>query len=181
MAQGVKANLCIEVVRNLYVDERNSVIEMADILGVSQSTCARYVQMYGLTRSRSDAQSLCHSKGRRHYTGQLGDKHWNWKGGRQKHEGYILVYAPGHPRGQKSHYVLEHILVWEQANGKMLPEGWEVHHFNGIGDDNRPENLFALPSRQHRQVIKVMLKRVRELEAQIKELKEALSGKRLLV
>jgi len=71
-----------------------------------------------------------------------GSSNGRWKGGRTRHKaGYVMIWAPGHPRAGKGRYVFEHILVMEQLLGRpILPEE-SVHHRNGVKDDNRPENL----------------------------------------
>jgi hypothetical protein len=55
--------------------------------------------------------------------------------------GYVMIWAPGHPRAGKSQYVFEHIIVMERLLGRYMLPGESVHHRNGVKDDNRPENL----------------------------------------
>lgn len=55
--------------------------------------------------------------------------------------GYILVRAPDHPNAGKNGYVLEHVMVMAEILGRPLLLFEEVHHRNGVRDDNRPSNL----------------------------------------
>jgi hypothetical protein len=60
-----------------------------------------------------------------------------WKG----NSGYVSVHIPDHPNASKQGVVLQHTLVMSQVLGRPLRKGENVHHKNGIRDDNRPENL----------------------------------------
>lgn len=71
------------------------------------------------------------------------EKNGNWRGGKTRHKkGYVMVKAPEHPRSRSnSGYVFEHILVMEEHLGRNLVDGENIHHINGVKDDNRIENL----------------------------------------
>lgn len=55
--------------------------------------------------------------------------------------GYLLVKCKGHPNASKKGYVRQHILIMSEKIGRGLLPDEEVHHINGIRDDNRIENL----------------------------------------
>jgi len=119
--------------------------------------CGKRLPRYKTIRCRA-----CHHK---HFRGINSP---SWKGGRVRQTGgYIRIKEPNHPKANKAGYVLEHQLVWEQANNKPLPDGWHIHHLNGIPDDNRIVNLAAMPSKKHYLVLQVKAKRIQELEALI--------------
>jgi len=66
----------------------------------------------------------------------------SWKGGsRYTTAGYVMIYSPDHPNRSKNKYVAEHTLVMEEVLGRYLNPWENVHHKNGVKDDNRPENL----------------------------------------
>lgn len=117
--------------------------------------CGKLIHTKGALKCGSCAQK-----------GRIGKYGAHWQGGRiMRSGGYVSILKPDHPRADKHGYVREHILIWEQVNGRPLPDGWVVHHLNGITDDNRPINLIALPNKKHKQVLAAKAKRIQELEA----------------
>lgn len=79
-----------------------------------------------------------------------GDKGANWKGGTRKtRNGYRQVLMPEHPRADSAGYVMEHIVVWEEATGVAVPKNCCVHHLNGDKKDNRIENLCLMQFAAH--------------------------------
>lgn len=140
--------------------------------GISVTALARkYETSPALIRKRLKGSGLSeiHSMGHHMH----GGANPRWGGGRVFCKGYYYIYKPDHPRAKlNKKYVTEHIVVWEEYHKQPLPQGWLVHHINGIKSDNRPRNLLALPRQKH-QVNSLLLeaqKRLREMEIENKQL-----------
>lgn len=68
-----------------------------------------------------------------------GENNPNWNGGMSRHSsGYIYLVVE---RDGVRKYIFEHILVMEDELGRRLFPDENVHHINGVRDDNRIENL----------------------------------------
>lgn len=62
--------------------------------------------------------------------------------------GYALVYKPDDPSTTKNGWVMEHRWVMAEHLGRPLYPDENVHHINGVRDDNRLENLELWSSSQ---------------------------------
>ena len=79
-----------------------------------------------------------------------GEHSGNFKGYRRRRpKGYIYCYVPDHPNASKHGLVPEHRLVMEKHLGFIIPKEFDVHHLNGIKDDNRIENLTVMTHAAH--------------------------------
>lgn len=84
-------------------------------------------------------------------TNLRGEDHPRWRGGRYiTSHGYVYVLHAEHPRANRQGYVYEHILVAEKSLGRPIASEQDVHHINGIPNDNRPENLIVMIHGRHR-------------------------------
>ena len=55
--------------------------------------------------------------------------------------GYVIIHYPEHPNSQKCGRLFEHTYVMSEYLGRPLKPNENVHHINGVRDDNRIENL----------------------------------------
>ncbi|MDR4491406.1 MAG: HNH endonuclease signature motif containing protein [Candidatus Nitrosocosmicus sp.] len=99
-------------------------------------------------------------KGHAHKPGIIneGKNNHNWKGGIRQHNGYIMILDKERPNSRKRNYTLEHRLVYEQylyimTDEKVyIPKDMEIHHINGIKNDNRICNLELITKQEHRAI-----------------------------
>ena len=162
--------------KRLYFEENMSCWDIQQRLDISFYTLQRLFRDNGLKfRSSTESMRLAYSKYQT-MGFQKGINHHRFNGHRatRNTRGYILVFQPSHHRAPINGYVGEHILVWERVHNRPLPDGWVVHHLNGIKSDNRPQNLVGLSNRAHRQVLAEKGKRIRFLENRVKELEQSL-------
>lgn len=70
---------------------------------------------------------------------------------------YPFVFRPTHPRA-KGGCIYEHVAIAEQALGRFLPDGAEIHHVNGDGHDNRNANLVICQDKAYHKLLHVRAK-----------------------
>lgn len=99
---------------------------------------------------------------------EKGKVSWNKKpeGSSRFSRGYKLIKTNGR-------FIREHRLIIEQYLGRKLKSSEEVHHINGVKDDNRIENLIVMNKYNHakegKNYIEILQQKIRFLENKLKE------------
>lgn len=82
-------------------------------------------------------------------------------------QGYVMEYHPDHPRADKRGFVFAHIIAYEKFKGTRVPDGYVIHHINGLKADNRPENLAMLSVGEHTAMHNILRKPTAETKKKI--------------
>jgi len=96
-------------------------------------------------RGKANRLRCRHCSYREHYK--------NFKGKYVTNDGYVAIYVDSNsifaPMCNSSGFVHEHRLVMARYLGRCLHSWEDVHHVNGILNDNRLDNLALLPKSVH--------------------------------
>ena len=149
----------------------------AEIISVKVGCCKRTVLLYldkhnikkrnniGANTGKVFSKQWKENMGESRKGKLLGNKNPNFKGGRIKDiKGYVLVLCNDHPNKNINNRVFEHRLIVESQIGRYLTKEEQVHHINGIKDDNRIENLMCFKNQSAHQRFHKNAKNVKELE-----------------
>lgn len=117
---------------------------------------------------------------------KTGASNHNWKGGRYKVRGYVMVALRSLPPEEQTRfasmasrssgkYIPEHRLVMARQLGRPLEPKEVVHHLNGVKDDNRPENLELKQPSEHTDAYWQLVAEVQSLRRENEQLRAQLS------
>lgn len=128
----------------MYVDEKMKMEDIAKHFKCGESTVRTKIVQLGLTLDRGEGLARRMARNSKKYKREYNSR------------GYKRIMFPQHPRSNRDGYVDEHRYVAEQALGRYLEFGEQVHHINVDKGDNRVENLAVLTKAEHATTHKYM-------------------------
>jgi hypothetical protein len=136
-----------------YIVEELSTKDIGLELGANPVTILDWLHRLGIkTRSRREGMGTDKAKKKKSES-QIREKNWRWAGGKTLRPNggtvYCLVLMRGHPNADRRGYVYEHRIIMENYLGRFLKKQEVVHHINGVGTDNRIENLCLMTHGEH--------------------------------
>jgi len=78
-----------------------------------------------------------------HNIGLKKEKSLHWNGGQHIKDGYIVTYKPDHPKCNKTGYIKQHRIIYEEFYKCCLLPNSVVHHIDKNRQNNNIENLMV--------------------------------------
>ena len=149
-----KVYISWELLFQLYITEGKSLVEIGELLTVSNVTINNRLKEYGIPRRKAcvrKGHKFSAAQNQRRSESVQGRDNGNWKGGKILRNGYIHIKVPSRPNANNG-YVPEHRLVMEKHMGRYLNTKECVHHKDGDRTNNAIENLQLCDFPEHMKI-----------------------------
>jgi hypothetical protein len=137
-----------------YWHTRKTLFQIAKLVGCRQPTVKKtFLTAYGKTFVRNRSTNLYRLSKlgiKNPVKGKRFNKHPSWKGHSPDLKGYLTTVKPIWWTGKQKKRIFEHHMVYAQTHKlTYIPKGYDVHHKDGNGFNNKPKNLEMIKHSDH--------------------------------